>query len=399
MPVNFLTEEQNRNYGCYSSSLSSEQLNRYFHLDDKDVELINECRRDYNRLDYAIQLTTVRFLGTFLANPIDVPPEVKSFLAKQLGIYDLSILSMYLDRKATRLNHAKEIKECFGYTSFDKWRFRITRWLYIQAWYGNERPTILFERSTIWLIERKILLPGISTLTVLISQIRERVSKKLWKQLTSLVNSVQKKQLEDLLIVSTGKRYSRLDELKTGAANISSIGLTQALSRYKFIRDIGIRNLNFSNIPKAKINHLARYVSVSWAQSISRMREDRRIAVLVAFVYVYEIKALDDALDLLDVLITEIIAKANKLGQKNRLRTMGDLDKAALRLSDFADIFLKNEESPDLSKIIYGFISKDLIIESVNKVREVAKPDNSKYYEEQVEQYKTVRRFLPKLVQ
>lgn len=107
MPVNFLTEEQNRNYGCYPPLLSNEQLNRYFHLDDKDMELINECRRDYNRLGYAIQLTTVRFLGTFLANPIDVPLEVKTFLAKQLEIYDLSILPMYLDRKATRLNHTK----------------------------------------------------------------------------------------------------------------------------------------------------------------------------------------------------------------------------------------------------------------------------------------------------
>lgn len=398
MPVNFLTEEQNKNYGCYPPSLSNEQLNRYFHLDDKDIELINGCRRDYNRLGYAIQLTTVRFLGTFLANPIDVPLEVKYFLAKQLKIYDLSILPMYLDRKATRLNHTKEIKKYFGYSGFDKWRFRITRWLYTQAWYGNERPTILFERSTIWLVERKILLPGISTLTVLISQIRERVSKRLWKQLVSLVNPVQKKQLEDLLIIPTGKRYSQLDELKTGATNISSIGLTQALSRYKFLRDIGIRNLNFANIPKAKINHLARYVAVSWAQSISRMNEERRLAVLVAFVYVYEIKALDDALDLLDILITEIVAKASKLGQKNRLRTMGDLDKAALQLSDFADLFLKNEESADLSKVIYNFMSKDLIIEAINKVREVAKPDNSKYYEEQVEQYKTVRRFLPKLL-
>lgn len=398
MPVNFLTEEQNKNYGCYPPSLSNEQLNRYFHLDDKDIELINECRRDYNRLGYAIQLTTVRFLGTFLANPIDVPSEVKYFLAQQLRIYDLSILPMYLDRKATRLNHTKEIKRYFGYMGFDKWRFRITRWLYTQAWYGNERPTILFERSTIWLIERKILLPGVSTLTVLISQVRERVSKKLWKQLASLVNPAQKKQLEDLLIIPTGKRYSRLDELKTGAANISSIGLTQALSRYKFIRDIGIRNLNFANIPKAKINHLARYVAVSWAQSVSRMNEERRLAVLVAFVYVYEIKALDDALDLLDILITEIVAKANKLGQKNRLRTMGDLDKAALQLSDFADLFLKNEESASLRKVIYDFMSKDLIIEAINKVREVAKPDNSKYYEEQVEQYKTVRRFLPKLL-
>ena len=116
MPVNFLTQEQNKNYGCYPTSLSEDQLNRYFNLDDKDKELINLCRRDYNKLGYAIQLATVRFLGTFLPNPVDVPSEVKKFLARQLEICDTSDLPNYMERKATRLNHAKEIKENFGYT-------------------------------------------------------------------------------------------------------------------------------------------------------------------------------------------------------------------------------------------------------------------------------------------
>ena len=143
MPANFLTEEQNKNYGCYPDSLSEEQLNRYFHLDDKDRELINICRRDYNKLGYALQLATVRFLGTFLANPVEVPTEVKKYLAQQLDLSDISELKNYMERKATRLSHTKEIREFFGYTDFDIWRFRITRWLYAQAWYGNERPSIL----------------------------------------------------------------------------------------------------------------------------------------------------------------------------------------------------------------------------------------------------------------
>ena len=194
------------------------------------------------------------------------------------------------------------------------------------------------------------------------------------------MDSDQKKQLKDLLAIPAGKRYSQLDELKNGPTNISSIGLTQALSRYKFIRDIGVGKLNFTSIPKAKINHLARYVTVSWAQSISRMPEDRKIAVLVAFMYVYEIKALDDALDLLDVLITEIIAKASRLGQKNRILSMGDLDKAALQLSDFADLFLKNENKADLIKVVYEIIPKDLIIQSISRVREIVKASGNKYY-------------------
>tara|TARA_B100000767_G_scaffold217491_1_gene205213 strand:- start:1670 stop:1843 length:174 start_codon:yes stop_codon:yes gene_type:complete len=54
---------------------------------------------------------------------------------------------------------------------------------------------------------------------------------------------------------------------------------------------------------------------------ISRMPEEKRIAILVAFVKTYETIALDEALDVLDLLITSIAGNAKRIGQKKRLRT------------------------------------------------------------------------------
>ena len=132
---------------------------------------------------------------------------------------------------------------------------------------------------------------------------------------------------------------------------------------------------------------------------IARMPDDKRIAILVAFAKAYETIALDEALDVMDLLITSIAGEAKKIGRKRRLRTLKDLDKSALTLAEVCTLLLNDETQGDrLREVIFTMISKEKLAESIAAVNDLARPSDDKFFQEMVEQYGRVRRFLPNLL-
>ena len=182
MPVGFLTDEQARRYGRFAAPPTREQLDRHFYLDERDRRLIAEKRREYNRLGFGVQLGTVRFLGTFLADPTDVPKAVAAHVARQLEISDPGVLSEYARRPNTFREHALEIRREYGYKDYSDpaERLGLLRFLYARAWLWSDGPSVLFDLATARLAERKVLLPGVSTLAREVARVRDRVSQRLW---------------------------------------------------------------------------------------------------------------------------------------------------------------------------------------------------------------------------
>lgn len=403
MPVSFLSQAQREQYGRYTGTPTLDDLGRYFHLDDIDLERITRKRGDHNRLGFAVQLCTVRYLGTFLDDPLAVPLPVLHTLSRQLHLaaVDADDLMVYRTGEQ-RWQHTQEIRLRYGYVEITQplvgWR--LSRWLYALCWTGTDRPSVLFERATTWLMMHKVLLPGISILERHVARLRSRVERRLWQALTRGVSPGRQLELENLLSVPAGQRQSHLDRLRTGPVKVSGRSLVQSLLRLQSVRKLGIRVPAIERIPRSRVLALARYASAAKAVAILRLPNQRRLATLVAFVHCLEASAQDDALDVLDALLGALFSGAAKAEKKARLRTLKDLDQAAAILARACETLL-DSEVPDgeVRAQVFDKIPREALAHALQGVIVTIRPSGGIYQTELAHKYKTVRLFLPMLLE
>ena len=399
MPVSFLTAEQERRYGRYAGEPSAEQLARHFHLDDADRELAGAKRWDHMRLGFAVQLGTVRFLGAFLDEPAAVPGGVASHLAQQLGIPDAGCLTQYATARGRWL-HSAEIKERHGYREFadPSVHFRLARWLYALCWTGTDRPSVLFDRATAWLVTEKVLLPGASALERLVARVRARAARRLWRTLGHDVTHEQRTTLDALLIAGEGGRPSPLDRLRDGPYLRSGAELSRAVSRLDEVRVLTLGLPAIDHVPPGRVTALARFATVAKAQAVARMPLERRTATLLAFVRTLEATAQDDVLDLFDIVVTALFTDAAKVGKKARLRTLRDLDAAALQLRQAGGVLMDDAvDDGAVRGAAFAIVPREVLAAALEQIDAIVRPPGDLYFIELRAQTGKLR-FLPAML-
>ncbi len=400
MPVSFLTEDQRNNYGRYIGAPTDKELACFFHMSDDDQILLMRRRGNHNKLGFALQLGTVRFLGKFLEDPMDIPDLVIQAMAAKLNINEFENIHEYRTGEQ-RWDHANEICEYYGYRDITDpiIGFRLSRWLCELCWTGTERPGVLFDRAKNWLLVNKILLPGISTLERLIARVRSRMEHRLWNTLVKGLTVEQKTRLNELLVVEKNSGMSFLERLRTGPVRVSGNSLHRAISRSQEIRNMDINLPDKARIPPSRLTTLARFAATARVTAISRLKSPRKLATLVAFMHGLEAAAQDDVLDVLGMLLRQLFNRAKKEEKKTRQRSLKDLDQSAAKLAD-ACLFVLDVELPD-NKIrgkIFEQTSREILELALNKVIELVRPENDVYFRELKKNYRGVRRFLPALL-
>ncbi|MGH9120743.1 MAG: DUF4158 domain-containing protein, partial [Acidimicrobiales bacterium] len=320
------------------------ELAKVFFLDDEDLKLVERRRGPHMKLGFALQLVTVRYLGRFLEDPLDVPVVVLDFVAGQLGIEDPSCVKAYTERGKTRFDHAWEIARADGLKEFATAEADLRAWMAARSWTSGDGPKAIFVDAVRWLRERDVLLPGLSTLTRLVAQVRDETTERLWQTLSCVLTVGQRHVLDQLVEVAPGARVSDLERWRKGPTpRGSGPAMVKALDRVAEIAGLGLSDLGLADlVPPRRLGELARHGLAAKATALRRHPPERRLATLLATVHHLQARSVDDVLELLDLLMsTELLAKARTAADKEKVRRHPRLAKATAKLAVAVEVLLE----------------------------------------------------------
>ncbi|MFF8996011.1 Tn3 family transposase [Streptomyces sp. NPDC014983] len=307
MPVEFLSDDQAEAYGTFAEEPTRPELERFFFLDDVDRDLIALRRTEHHRLGFALQMCTVRYVGLFLEDPLAVPWAVVEHLAVQLGIEDPSVVKRYTERRQT-----------------------------------------LYDHAVGWLRRHRVLLPGVSVLARQVSEARQVAEKRLHATVAGAARRADPALPGDLvatLKTPEGSRFSELERLRRPPTRTTGTAFARALERVDEIGAYRLGRLRLSQIPPNRMAALARYALGSKAPLPERAAEPKRTAMLTAVMRHLEAKAIDEALDLFQVLMaTRLLNSAKRKTEKERLSTLPQLEKASRVLARAAKVLFEELE-------------------------------------------------------
>ncbi|MBJ7600459.1 Tn3 family transposase [Candidatus Nephthysia bennettiae] len=329
-------------------------------------------------------------------------------MAEQLCIADPSCFARYGERLPTQHEHAREIRREYGYRDYSDAIEELRDFLTARAWTTNDSVRLLFDRATAWMFDRKVLLPGATRLAKLVASVRADTAERLWRNIAGGVPLDLRDRLWGLLEVESGTRFSTLERLRTAPARVSGPEMVRALERAAEVAAVGVGMIDVSSVPASRLEALARYGMAAKAPALRDLTEPRRTATLVAAVQSMDRVAVDDALDLFDVLMaSRLLARAERESARERLRTLPRFTRASAKLAAAIRVLLDATDARDELSVAQVWVEIERVVPRaevaaalvavLELVPAAVEEEDDVWRAELVKRYATVRPFLPLL--
>ncbi len=239
-------------------------------------------------------------------------------------------------------------------------------------------------------------LPGVTVLERFVGRIRDRAQKRLWQRLVSALDEKQRARIAALFNETSQADFAALDALRTVPRQRTSGELLLHLDRLEAIRAFDLRPAPPKGVPAASLERLARVARAGKPSAIAALQEPRRTVTVAALFHTLETAAQDDAAELAEALLTDLVKDAEADEKKARLRSLRDLDDAALLLRDMAALVFKEDRLPldRWRDALFERLPRADLVAAMAEVEAIARPHDAKPYAELRARWRRARRLF-----
>lgn len=395
MKWGFLNVAERERLSTYPKDISDWDLGRFFTLTTDDLALLEQLRGDDNRLGFALQLCTLRFLGFIPNDLLDPPGVMVRLLAHQLDI-SATAFQTYGQREQTRSDHLLQVMEHLNYRrAAAEDLTTLEEWLVNRA-LEHDRPTFLLHLAAERLRWERILWPGLTTLERIVSTARQRARRVTFEHIAHLVTPQGKRFLDSLLEVEEGGYRTSLAWLQRMPNDHTSTQIKTTLDKIRFLQDAGIAEWELDRVNPNRLKFLANIGARATNQQLQRSSTLRRYPILVAFLKRTLFDLTDIVVDLFDANLWQRHTDAKAELDQMRLKAARSTNEKLRTYKDVVTIVM-DDDVPEsaVRAAIFARYQRPHLQQIVQETESLIRPKHDEAIDLFANRYSYIRRFAP----
>ncbi|WP_223070438.1 Tn3 family transposase [Paenibacillus caui] len=392
-----LTPDERMQYTQIPHDLGEWELGTYFTFTQHDLEIIQQRRRDYNRIGFAVQLCVLRYLGWTLSDVKDVLVQVLRYIAKQIHA-DVESFASYGDREATKYEHLDEIRKEYGYRTFTLSEYRsLCKHLFSHAM-ANGNPLHLIQLALEDLRKRKIILPSMATIERAVWETRKRTEEKIFKLLSSSLTELQIAKLDRVLTTMPANSKTYLAWLREIPGTSSPDSFLKVIEKLEYIRDLQLQ-VDTTGIHPNRLRQLSKIGSRYEPHSFRRFNDPKKYAILVAYLLELIQDLTDLAFEIHDRQIMILLSKGRKAQEELQKQNGKSINEKVVHFADLGAALIKaRSEGIDPFVALDAVMPWDHVVTSVEEAKRLARPVDYDYLDLLEKKFYALRKYTPTLL-
>jgi len=287
-------------------------LEYHYTLADDDIEHVKTRRRPENQMGFALQLCALRYPGRLLKPGEVIPETVSSYLAAQLGLKADDLLT-YAARRQTRQQHLSALRKIYGYKPFTGKRVK-----QMKAWLDQQAEAVETSEGLVRAFvdecrDRKIILPGITTIERLCADALVAAERRIEDRIVARLDSRMRRRLNDLLGAAENGWQSFFLWLRGFDVGKNTADMNRLLERVEFLKAIDLKPEVLDGVPPHRIKILRRQGERYFTGGLLDIGSNRRLAILATCVVEWSAAIADTVVETHDRIVGKMWRDAKKL--------------------------------------------------------------------------------------